>query len=91
MFPKLLVYLDGSEDALEVTPCTADLWLAEELTGKSLTDGSEMGLRLILAYVGATGNEPGDVKTVRAWARKHRVNVSVGELVTPIVPGLSAA
>ena len=91
MFPTLEVYLDGGESCTVVTPCTADLWTAEELTGKSITNGSEMALRLILAYIGVEGTEPGDLKTVRSWARKHRVNVSVGEIVGPTQSVVSAA
>jgi len=43
----------------------------EELNGNRPT--SEQAMRLTIAYFYLEDKEPGDLKTVKSWARKNRV------------------
>jgi hypothetical protein len=47
----------------------------EELNGNRPT--SEQAMRLTIAYFYLEDKEPGDLKTVKSWARKNRVKVDI--------------
>lgn len=85
MLPVMVVVLDGGEP-VEYQTTAADMWAWEDLSQKSIGDGAEYGLRLTLAYIGVTGNEPKNLAEVRTWARQNKVQVDVGKNLDPTPP-----
>lgn len=81
MYPQLNVFMDEAETATVVQPLTVDFEVAESLyQGSTVTDN---GLKLIVAFCQIENKEPKTLAEVRAWARAHKVQVSVGREPDP--------
>lgn len=89
MLPVLSVTLDG-QPAVEVQTDTLGMWCCEDIMAKPLNKASEYGIRLILAYIGVTGEEPKNLADVKAWAKEHKVQVTVGDMAVPTTPAPTA-
>ena len=74
MYPQLKIESDNHE-TLEVDTLPVDFMMYEDLQGNR--PASEQGMRLTIAYYHLEGKEPGDLKTVKSWARKNRVKVEL--------------
>lgn len=91
MLPVLSVYLDGSTTAVEVRPDTLAMYTCEDLFDKALSVAPEYGIRLVLAYIGVTGEDPANFAAVKKWARTHKAIVDVGDPVDPTQPAPTGA
>jgi hypothetical protein len=74
MYPRLKIESDNHETK-EIETLPVDFMMYEELQGTK--PASEQGMRLTIAYYYLEDKEPGDLKTVKAWARKNRVKVQM--------------
>ena len=74
MYPRLKIESDN-HDTKEIETLPVDFMMYEELQGTK--PASEQGMRLTIAYYYLEDKEPGDLKTVKAWARKNRVKVQM--------------
>jgi len=74
MYPQLKIESDNHE-TVEVDTLPVDFMMYEDLQGNR--PASEQGMRLTIAYYYLEGKEPGDLKTVKSWARKNRVKVEL--------------
>jgi len=74
MYPQLKIESDNHE-TVEVDTLPVDFMMYEDLQGNR--PASEQGMRLTIAYYYLEGKEPGDLKTVKNWARKNRVKVEL--------------
>jgi hypothetical protein len=74
MYPRLKIESD-IHDTIEIETLPVDFMMYEELQGTK--PASEQGMRLTIAYYYLEDKEPGDLKTVKAWARKNRVKVQM--------------
>jgi hypothetical protein len=74
MYPRLKIESDNHETK-EVETLPVDFMMYEELNGNRPT--SEQAMRLTIAYFYLEDKEPGDLKTVKSWARKNRVKVDI--------------
>ena len=74
MYPRLKIESDN-HDTTEIETLPVDFMMYEELQGTK--PASEQGMRLTIAYYYLEDKEPGDLKTVKAWARKNRVKVQM--------------
>lgn len=83
MHPQLNIYLDGSDDPTVVDIISDDFWAYEEIAGPK---PSETGMRLTIAYRHIVGKDPKSTVEVRAWAKEHRVIVTLGQTVDPTHP-----
>ena len=52
-----------------------DFWMYEELQGDKPV--SEQAMRLTIAYYYLEDKEPGNLSTVKLWARRNRVKVDM--------------
>lgn len=78
MFAVIKVYLDGSEEPVEVQPLAAYVWEYEEAGGTA-----EFGLRLWCAFSHINDRSPSSVDEVKAWAKAHKVMATIGAAVDP--------
>ena len=89
MYPQLNTYLDGSPDPVVIEMIADDLWTYDELCQKEKRPTSEIGLRLTVAYCHIEGHAPKSLIDVKAWARAHNVQVTLGD-VDPTQPEVTA-
>ena len=75
MYPKLKIESDNHE-TIEIETLPVDFMMYEELQGDK--PASEQGMRLTLAYYYSEDKEPGNLATVKLWARRNRVKVEMG-------------
>ena len=88
MYPRLKIESDN-HDTTEIETLPVDFMMYEELQGTK--PASEQGMRLTIAYYYLENKEPGDLKTVKAWARKNRVKVQmVADDAEPFTPAATA-
>ena len=71
MYPKLKIESDNHE-TIEIETLPVDFMMYEELQGNS-----EQGMRLTIAYYYLEDKEPGNLSTVKLWARRNRVKVDM--------------
>lgn len=90
MFPQLNIYLDGSTDPVVVQTTSMDFWTYEELAAKHKSPTSEHGMRLTVAYAHIEGKEPHSFADVKAWAKMHKVQVTLGESPDPTQAAVTA-
>ena len=74
MYPRLKIESENHEP-IEIETLPVDFMMYEELNGNR--PASEQAMRLTIAYYYVEDKEPGDLKTVKAWARKNRVRVEI--------------
>jgi len=74
MYPRLKIESEN-HDTIEIETLPVDFMMYEELQGTK--PASEQGMRLSIAYYYLEDKEPGDLKTVKAWARRNRVKVDL--------------
>ena len=74
MYPRLKIESENHEP-IEIETLPVDFMMYEELNGNR--PASEQAMRLSIAYYYVEDKEPGDLKTVKAWARKNRVKVQM--------------
>ena len=74
MYPRLKIESENHEP-IEIETLPVDFMMYEELNGNR--PASEQAMRLSIAYYYVEDKEPGDLKTVKAWARKNRVRVEI--------------
>jgi hypothetical protein len=86
MFPQLNIYLDGSKEPIVVQTTSMDFWTYEELAAKHKTPTSEHGMRLTVAYSHVEGKDPHSFADVKAWAKMHQAQVTLGEAPDPTQP-----
>lgn len=81
--PQLNVWLDGNTEPQAVTLQSLGFWVYDELREKAKSPSSEHGLRLTLAYIEITGDEPKTLADVKEWAKAHKVTVTMVEPPDP--------
>lgn len=86
MQPKLNIWLDEAEQAQTVPIHSLGFWVYDELAERAHSPSSEHGLRLTLAYIEVVGKEPETLSEVKAWAREHKVTVTMAEPPDPTPP-----
>jgi hypothetical protein len=74
MYPRLKIEAENHEP-IEIETLPVDFMMYEELNGNR--PASEQAMRLSIAYYYVEDKEPGELKTVKAWARKNRVRVEI--------------
>ena len=74
MYPRLKIESD-SHDTVEIETLPVDFMMYEELQGTKAA--SEQGMRLTIAYYYLEDKEPGNLATVKLWARRNRVKVEM--------------
>ena len=74
MYPKLKIESDKHE-MIEIETLPVDFMMYEELQG--IKPASEQGMRLTIAYYYLEDKEPGNLATVKLWARRNRVKVEM--------------
>lgn len=87
MQPKLDVWLDEQTDPQTVPIHSLGFWVYDELAERAHSPSSEHGLRLTLAYIEIVEKEPETLAEVKAWAREHKVTVTMAEAPDPTPSG----
>jgi hypothetical protein len=88
MYPKLKIESDNHE-TIEIETLPVDFMMYEELQG--IKPASEQGMRLVIAYYYHEDKEPGNLATVKLWARRNRVKVDmVSESAEPFTEEATA-
>jgi len=90
MYPSITVTTSDSTEAITYQICSADLMEAEELYEKAKRKPGTMGIRLICAYIHATGESPSTLAQVKTWAKEKAVWAEDAETPDPTQPDLSA-
>lgn len=83
MKAKLDIYMDDNPEPRTAEIQSLGFWVYDELREAAKKPQSEHGLRLTLAYIEVTGEEPKTLAQVKDWAREHRVTVTMAEPADP--------
>lgn len=83
MWDVLDVYLDGSNDPVEVDVLTIHVIDYREFCDKAKVTAYPAGLDLLSAYCTLVEPEPTDMKLVKKWGREHKVIVQRRESLGP--------
>ena len=88
MYPRLKIESDNHE-TIEIETLPVDFMMYEELQGNK--PASEQGMRLTIAFYYLEDKEPGNLSTVKLWARRNRVKVDmVSESAEPFTEEATA-
>ena len=74
MYPRLKIESDNHQ-TIEIETMPVDFWMYEDLQGDK--PASEQAMRLTIAYYYLEDKEPGNLSTVKLWARRNRVKVEM--------------
>lgn len=87
MQAQLEIYMDGNAEPVIAPIQSLGFWVYDELREAAKKPASEHGLRLTLAYLEVTGQDPKNLGEVKEWAREHRVTVAMAEPPDPTQSG----